>query len=43
MSRRMEELVEYLTALSQVQASGHYVNKEIKEVIDEIRKELDLS
>ena len=39
---RLEKLIGFLTALSQVQASGHYVNKEIKEVTEEIMKELGM-
>ena len=42
MSERIQELLGYLVALSQIQASGHYVNKEIKEAIEELRKELGL-
>jgi hypothetical protein len=39
---RVVELLEYLDKLSKVQASGHYVNEEIKEVVKEVRIELGL-
>jgi hypothetical protein len=39
---RLTELLHYLSTLSQVQGSGHYVNEEIKEVIKEVRFELGL-
>lgn len=40
MNDRLTELLAYLRELSHVQASGHYVNGEIKEVVKEIRVQL---
>jgi hypothetical protein len=42
LNERVKELLDYLNVLSQVQASGHYVNEEIKEVVKEIRLELGM-
>lgn len=39
-NERLTELLAYLRELSNVQASGHYVNGEIKEVVKEIRVQL---
>lgn len=41
-NERLTELLAYLRELSHIQASGHYVNDEIKEAIRETRKELGL-
>lgn len=40
MESRLNELLGYLHELAHVQASGHYVNEEIKETIKAVRQEL---
>jgi hypothetical protein len=42
LNERVKELLDYLNVLSQIQASGHYVNEEIKEAVKELRIELGL-
>lgn len=42
MKKELNDYLAYLSVLAQLQGSGHYVNEEIKEALQEVRKIIGL-